>query len=159
MLYKAALASGYDPEDIEQSAWVGACRASQLYNPSRAAFATYALLHARASVQLLVRRVGPRRDEMMSLDYELHVDHSPVRFSTLIATKNDGGCHPDDLDELEHALLAVDDRSREVVRMRYAGKRLEVVAERLGVTRARVQQIEEAAMGKLRRQAQKARSA
>lgn len=145
-----------DYEECEGEAMYALCDAAGLYDPERGAqFSTYA---SWAIINRLRRmlEVHRRRPDGAALSL------LPIRSDGFDTYSSEGGwytqphapegepaCDVDDA--LAEALRPLHRREREVLAMRFrAGLTLKEVGERLGVTRSRVQQIEQRSLARAR---------
>jgi RNA polymerase sporulation-specific sigma factor len=151
----SALRHTLDDDDIEQLAYLGVCRAAQLFDPARGVkFGTYVVYWIRAACgrYLTAQRRGKRTGTVFS----------GVDWESLMISMPDTADDIDTLDEFRSAGDRVDDvlrrlseRDRTVVEMRFGlnGRprmTLKQVSENIGVPRERVRQIQERAISRMR---------
>jgi RNA polymerase sigma factor (sigma-70 family) len=174
-----------DLEDLVQAGVLGMMRATQTYDPELGAWSTYAVQWIRQSVARTIQnescavrvpvhvqaqryrrgeRVGPR---VGSLDAPLcpgsttsRLDATPDLAALAAAADSTDHAHYRHLTETLLAdVKGLDRRDREILRLRFADdpQTLTQVAERLGISRERVRQLERNALVKLRGAARRLR--
>jgi RNA polymerase primary sigma factor len=165
--------------DLIHEGNLGLIEAARRFDPSRnVKFITYAVWWIRESLMHLLADQTRAFSFPPKLFALLHNGSDDVSLSEPIATSRDEGSsrqfgdllpqdqvpiedemiHRSDLDELASALLDLDRKEREVMRLRYGLEddeehTLQEIGERLNLSRERVRQIESRAKEKLRRSA------
>ena len=142
---------GLDLEDAVAECDLALIRSAELWVPDgERTFARYVvtamvnhLIKASRRARLLRRPRSPREDELASRPDPRQCDPAEA-----VADHEERGA---ELGRLNWALAFLDPRSRQVVRARAAGERPRRVAERLGVSRQRIEQIGLKALRRLRR--------
>lgn len=171
-------AHGLTADDFEQEGFFAVQRAAQTYDPTQGAFTTW--LTAAMQRQIVQTLTGGRRRNMMGEDGKQHtISADPLNHCTSLDVPlddEDGGAATlgnlqedpaaaaelDAVDDalfqdelraaLEEALVKLSDREADVLRRRYYQRQpLREVGEAYGVTWSRAQQVEKAAVRKLRR--------
>jgi RNA polymerase sigma factor (sigma-70 family) len=141
---------GLDPDEIDSIAMEGLIKASRTYDPSVAAFSTWAY---RIMGQMLSKELTSRHtDKRKTLDraHGFLMDDKGREVLPEITSENK------DAFEVQEAIQKIwaklDARERTVLRARFwDGKTFDELSAELGVSRARVQQIQIEALNKARR--------
>jgi RNA polymerase sigma factor (sigma-70 family) len=142
---------GLDLEDAVAECDLALVRSAELWVPDgERTFARYVatamvnhLIKASRRARLPGRPRAPREDEWASRPDPRQCDPAEA-----VADHEERGA---ELGRLSWALAFLDPRSRQVIRARAAGERPGRVAQRLGVSRQRIEQIGLKALGRLRR--------
>ncbi len=146
-----------DPEELMQEGCLGLLRAAQLYDPHRnCQFSTYAAKWIRRYINRLGRKLQSRVDaprDPILLDIDVlnaeaaHSLRPNDTFTAVIASETHCA--------VAASLNALDSRSQDVVLSRFGVGRkketLRVIAVRHGITPQRVWQINQKALGKLKK--------
>lgn len=168
--YRWARACGLDDDDIHQQAWIGVIQAAKKFNPDlEIKFVTYALHAARNQVQrpcndagrakrtpqpgaVVVsgsQRVG-REGGKQTTRFDLTPDRTPNPESAIIERE----ARAERKLASDTLLMSIEPRLRTILYRRFVhGDTLDVVSERVGVTRERVRQLQENAVRQLRMKA------
>jgi RNA polymerase sigma factor (sigma-70 family) len=142
---------GLDLEDAVAECDLALVRAAELWFPDgERTFARYAvtamvnhLIKASRRARRLRRPRSPEEDELACRPDPRQCDPAEA-----VADREERG---EELGRLNWALAFLDPRSRQVIRARASGETPRRVAERLGVSRQRIEQIGLKALGRLRR--------
>lgn len=127
-------------EDLAQAGAVALIRAAGSYDAARGPFVAYAGLAVRREISRTQAALG-----------RVLLRQSPLMEQLLPDRPGPAGVEVDTRDRIAAALRALHPRQRLAVELRLRGLTTEEAAPHLGVTRQRVHQLQQAALGRLRR--------
>jgi RNA polymerase sigma factor (sigma-70 family) len=148
-LYRAARAAGMEPDDIDQTAWLGVVRAAQLYRPGTMSrgrvvrFRSYAGWWVRGAVGHAVRRAaakGRLAAVVVSGDRPAGPgDDRPLWDAMGVAAPTPAAA--ESRERLAGAMRVLTPRHRRAVELRAAGHTLAEIGAEFGVSQERVRQM------------------
>lgn len=125
-----------DYDDILQEARIGILQAARKYDPTRAAFSTYAAQWIRSRVG---RYFGTQEDSVLSLDDSAGEETSII---DTIEDPNENGIERSDAKLVaESALDKLPPRAVQAFRLRGQGYTFQGISDKLGYSRARAEQV------------------